>query len=174
MPLKPFDTFPDEARLWSFACNRELDAAEEAEFLGRMDAFLDSWQAHGHALDVARDWRDGRFLLVAVDETTAPPSGCSIDALMHTLQAEGRRLNAELVGNSRLWYRDRAGRPTSSSRAEFAAAATRGEVDSETTVFDFTVLSLADVRAGRWETRAADAWHARAFALSATVPEPSS
>lgn len=169
MPLKSFETFPDNARLWSFACSRELNGAEEEEFLARIDAFLDSWQAHGHALDVARDWRDSRFLLVAVDETTAPPSGCSIDALMHTLQGEGRRINAELVGNARLWYRDGAGQPVSSSRAEFAAAAGRGDVDGETTVFDFTVLRLADVREGRWETRARDAWHARAFALGDAV-----
>ena len=48
-------------------------------------------------------------------------------------------------------------------RERFAALAAAGEVDLDTTVFDATVTRLGDVRCGRWETRAGDAWHQRAF-----------
>jgi feruloyl-CoA synthase len=46
-------------------------------------------------------------------------------------------------------------------RDEFAAMASTGAVSLETVVFDNTVTQVGDV--GRWEVRAADAWHARAF-----------
>ena len=52
----------------------------------------------------------------------------------------------------------RLGRPD-----EFAQLAATGSVTLETTVFDNTLTSVGDVRAGRWETRLAQAWHARAF-----------
>jgi len=168
MPLRSFDALPADSRLWSFGCSRSLEPEEQSEFLARIDGFLDRWTAHGHPLDVGRDWRDGRLLLVAVDERTAPPSGCSIDALVRALKDEGERLDAQLVDNTSLWYRDPSGTLRRATRTEFAKAAASGEIDADTRVFDFTVTRLRDVLEGRWEVRAGDAWHARAFQLDAT------
>ena len=39
----------------------------------------------------------------------------------------------------------------------------RARVGPDTTVFNNTLTSLGDVRAGRWEVPASDSWHARAF-----------
>ncbi len=163
MPLKSFDSLPGEARLWSFGCSRPLHGDEERDFLSRIDAFLDQWRAHGQPLDAGRQWQDGRLLLVAVDESTAPPSGCSIDALVHALKAEEARLGARLVDNGALYYRDATGAIASTTRGEFADLASSGAVDGETVVFDFTKIRLDDLREGRWETTASESWHGRAF-----------
>ena len=48
-------------------------------------------------------------------------------------------------------------------REVFADLATSGEVSLRTTVFNNTLTSLADVRAGRWEVPASASWHAQAF-----------
>lgn len=166
MPLKPFDSLPDDSRLWSFGCSRPLGEAEEGEFLDRLDRFLDEWRAHGQPLDVGRDWRDGRLLLVAVDESTVPPSGCSIDALVRTLKSEEELLGVKLVDNSVLWVRDRSGEPATVTRLGFAEKVASGEFGVETPVFDFTLTRLGDLRQGKWETPAGRSWHAKAFRLS--------
>jgi hypothetical protein len=52
-------------------------------------------------------------------------------------------------------------------RPEFRRLAQAGEVSEDTVVFDNTVATVGDLRAGRWEKPFRDAWHARAFPLGA-------
>src|SRR5829696_5920576 len=67
MPLIPFESLSDDARVWVFGADRPLSAAEEERVLVELDEFLRGWQAHGTPLACARAWRDDRFLLVGVD-----------------------------------------------------------------------------------------------------------
>ena len=66
-----------------------------------------------------------------------------------------------------MFWRERDGTVRSASRPEFRALAAGGEVDADTRVFDNTVPTAGDLRAGRWETRLADAWHGRTFPIGA-------
>ena len=163
----PFSELPDDARLWVFGSDRPLDEAEERRLLDAVDRFLESWKAHGEPLDAGRDWRHGRFLLVAVDESTAPPSGCSIDSMIHLLKELEADLGVTLVDNAPVWFRG-DGRIRRASRAEFLARAESGEVGPDTVVFDNTVLRLEALREGKWEQPARETWHGKAFFPEAT------
>ncbi len=160
----PFAHLPDGARLWTFGTSRLLAPDEEARLLAATDRFLEGWKAHGHPLAAAREWRLGRFLLVAVDDRITPPSGCSIDALVRTLGAMERELGVELVGGAPLWLRRVPGEGPDAvervSRDEFRRRAAEGEIDGDTLVFDLTLTRVGELRAGEWERRAADGWHA--------------
>ncbi|HEX9886391.1 MAG TPA: hypothetical protein VGA70_07870 [Longimicrobiales bacterium] len=162
MPRIDFDALPDDARLWVFGASRPLHAEQADLLLAEVDAFLGGWAAHGSPLTCARDWRHGRFLLVAVDERSVPPSGCSIDAMVRVLKELEARLNASLVDNAPVWYRDGKG-VVQASRSEFSRLARDGLVGPGTVVFDGTVTRVADVRAGAWEAPARDTWHGKAF-----------
>lgn len=162
MPRIPFESLPDEARLWVFAAHRALDPDETRTLLDRVDAFLEEWNAHGHPLAGGRDWRHDRFLFVAVDERTAPPSGCSIDALHRILKELEPQLGATLTDHVDVVYRDDAGAIRRVDRPTFARLAREGEVDLETTVFDTTLTRKADLEEGL-EVPAGSAWHRRAF-----------
>ena len=162
MPLIPFHQMPDSARVWIFGASRPMSDDEELTFLSRVDGFLDSWAAHGTPLTVARDWRDGRFLQVAVDEASVPPSGCSIDAMVNTLKDLERELGVVLVDNGPVWYRD-DGSVGRVSRAEFKALVDDGTVTPATLVFDNSVTRVGQIRAGQWERAVSDAWHGKAF-----------
>lgn len=162
MPRTSFDRLPDDARLWTFGASRPLSEPEERAFLGAVDDFLEGWKAHGAPLTSARDWRYGRLLLVGVDERTAPPSGCSIDAMVRVLKGLESRLDVRFVDNTPVWYRE-GDHIRCVSRTDFGARARQGDVEPDTVVFDTTVTRVGDVRAGRWELPARDAWHARAF-----------
>jgi len=162
MPRQPFDRLPDSARLWVFAAARPLDAAEQQTLLGEVDRFLDEWHAHRVPLDCARDLRYDRFLIVGVDEEGAGVSGCSVDSLVRNMKGLGQQLGVELLDHASVFYRDAEG-VRRVSRDEFAAAAGRGAVTPDTTVFDNTVATAGALRGGRWETAARTTWHARAF-----------
>ncbi len=162
MPRVPLAELPDDARLWIFGATGPLDPAGEERLLDAVDRFLDGWAAHGSPLTAARDWRQGRFLLVAVDQASVPPSGCSIDALVRTLKELEGELGVGLVGHAPIWFRD-GDEVRSVSRPEFRRMAEEGRVGPETTVYDPTPTRLGEVREGRWERPARESWHGRAF-----------
>ena len=166
MPLDRWEALPAEARVWAFGAGRALAEAEEQRLLEAVDAFLDGWQAHGHPLRCARDWHEGRFLLVGVDERTAPPSGCSIDALVRTLKTLEEELDLSLVGHAAVFYRGTDGQIRRNSRQELRGEVEAGQVNATTPVFDLTLTRMEQVRAGALERPAAETWLAKAYGLT--------
>lgn len=159
-----FSSLPDAARLWIFAAADPVPEAKAAGLLERVDAFLEQWNAHGHPVVGGRDWRHGRFLLVAADEEATGVSGCSTDSLFRVVKEAERDLGVSLLDSSRVWFRE-GDEIRSESRGEFRERVKRGAADGETLVFDNTAATVGDVRAGRWERPMREAWHARAFGM---------
>jgi hypothetical protein len=162
VPRVPFDQLPPDARLWIFPASRRLSDDEQARVLAAADAFIDQWLAHGVPLNAARDIRHNQFVLIGVDEQAAGASGCSIDALVRSMGQLQSSLGLELIEHGPVLYRN-GGAIARVSREEFGKLASTGQVSLDTVVFDNTLARVADLRAGRWEVRAADSWHARAF-----------
>ena len=148
MPVVPFDSLPDSARVWIFAGDRPIVGAPATQLLAHVDDYLGQWKAHGHPLSCARDWRHDRFLA----------SGCSIDGLFRTLQSLQQTLGTTLIGGGRVHYRDATGAIHSATREQFAKLGETGAVDDRTTVFDATVSTVGAWRE-RFETQLARAWH---------------
>lgn len=163
MPRTSLDQLPDDARLWVFAADERLNEEAAETLLARVDAFLDQWSAHGHALTCGRELREDRLLLVAVDEASAPATGCSIDSMVRVLKELETELGVGLTDHARVIWRDGQGAVRTAARPTFAEMARNDEVTPETVVFDTTLTRLGDVRAGRLEVPAASSWHRRAF-----------
>lgn len=162
MPRVDFDQLPDDARLWIFPAARSLGEVEQAQLLTAVDRFIDQWGAHDVPLTAARELRYDRFLFVAVDDRKIGPSGCSVDALFRQTKALGQEIGIELVNDTPVVFRQGSAIERV-PRGRFAELAAAGTVGLETTVFDNTLTRVGDIRAGRWETRLANSWHARAF-----------
>jgi hypothetical protein len=158
MPLVEFEDLPDSARTWVFGADRSLDQGATDLLLGEVDRFLSQWHAHGSPLAAARDWKYGRFLTVAVDQSTAGASGCSIDGLFRSLKAMEPRLGASLVTSGLVFYRGKGGSIETVDRERFTALSAEGKINRKTRVFDPTVTTLGEWRA-RFELDAAQSWH---------------
>jgi hypothetical protein len=147
-----------------FAADRALDDAERAALLAELDRFLDVWAAHKVPLPAARELRYDQFVLIGVDESSTGASGCSIDALVREMKHLEQQFQITLVDHGPVLFRD-AGVVRRVSRDEFRELAERGRVTADTVVFDNTQTSVGALMEGKWETRAAEAWHGRAFGL---------
>lgn len=159
MPLVSFDSLRDESRVWVFAADPALDEDRSRQLLALVDDFLRQWTAHDEPLTCGRDWRDGRFLVVGVDQNaTAYASGCSIDGLYRALADFEKQTGASLLSRDRVFYRDPAGRVRSVSRDEFGELSASGAIGPETTVFDTSINSLGEWRQ-RFELPASASWH---------------
>jgi hypothetical protein len=147
MPIVPFDSLPDDARLWVFASDRALTGDAAERLLGETDHFLAEWRAHGQPLSCARDWRDDRFLAVAVDQRDAHASGCSVDGLFRTFQALEPAIGARLVGGGRVFWRDADGAVQAAPRLDFVRRLRAGELPRDVRILDTSVTTLGDWRA---------------------------
>ncbi len=129
MPRIGFEQLPEHARLWIFAAQRELDDPERARVLEEVDRFIDQWTAHDVPLTAARDWRQGRFLMIGVDEEAAGLSGCSIDALVRRMKVVQEELGVELVNNAPVLFKN-GGTIERISRERFAELASSEQLAS--------------------------------------------
>jgi hypothetical protein len=163
MPAVPFAQIPDDARVWVFGAARPLTTEEQRRLRDHVDSFITQWAAHGAPVVGGGELRHDRFLLVAADERATGVSGCSIDTLFRTLGDLERELGISLRDSGTVFFRDTDGAVRAEPRAAFRKRALSGGVGPDTVVFDNTVGTVGDVRAGRWETPLARAWHARAF-----------
>ncbi len=161
--LVSFENLPATARLWTFAAARPLADAESAQLGPAVERFLNEWTAHKVPLATAWEWRLNRFLFVAVDESMAGASGCSIDALVRFMRQLEQQLGVTFTDNGPVLYRGAAGDVQRVTRPEFMALAEKGAVTPDTTVFDTTLTTVGALREGRWEVPARQSWHARAF-----------
>ena len=157
MPVVSFETLPDSSRVWVFGADKPLAEEGATQLLGDVDRYLADWKAHGAPLTVGREWRDGRFLVVAVDQSTAGATGCSIDGLFRLLQDAEKTLGTSLVGGGRVFYRDDHAAVQSVPRSEIEGLVNSGAITKDTVIFDTTLTDLGTWRAC-FERRAKDSW----------------
>jgi hypothetical protein len=157
---------PDSAALRIFHSSRPLSASELERVRQALGAFVPQWTSHERP--VTGDWTllHDRFVVVAADERRVQLSGCSKDAVVRQVRALEGALGVAFVDAPPIVWRD-GGVIRCAAREEFAELAERGAVGPETIVYDLTVQTLGDVRAGRFELPAKDSWHARAFDFAA-------
>jgi len=160
MPRVPFDSLPDDARVWVFSAAAELSAPASERLLDAVDEFLSQWNAHGSPLVCAREWRDDRFLAIGVDQSTAGASGCSIDGLFRTLARLEPELGTTMLGGGRVYYRDSEGRVNVATRPAFNQLARDGRVGADTPVFDTSITSASEWRES-FERPVRESWHAQ-------------
>lgn len=163
MPQVEFDTLPPTARVWVFGAAAPVMGAARDALLEAVDGHLAEWRAHGVPLVCARDWRNDRFLAVAVDEAATGASGCSIDGLFRVLAGVEHAVGTSLLDGATVFWRSDEGAVQSTDRPGFRQLAARGGVSAATPVFDTTVDTVGAWR-DRFERAAAASWHARFLA----------
>lgn len=82
-----WEALPMESRVWVHCSNRMLTLRECDELAVAMSDFLASWSAHGQALQAGWRLEGRRCLIIGLNEAHAGATGCSIDKLVHLLQA---------------------------------------------------------------------------------------
>jgi hypothetical protein len=164
MPVVPFESLPDAARVWIFGSDRPLTEEGTTALLRGVDDHLVSWKAHGEPLTVGSQFRDGRFLVVAVDQSTAGATGCSIDGLFRVLQKLESEVGANLVGGGRVFYRGAESVVQSTTRDAIPELVRAGTITKDTVVFDTSITDLGKFRSG-FEKRAKESWIAELAGL---------
>lgn len=146
----PFEELPGESRVWIYTGTRTFTQAEEKSVTELLESFCTKWAAHGNPLRTSFKIEQSQFIVMALDEDFANPSGCSIDSsvgILRQIQAStgidflNRSVipfminnQVELVPLSNLKARFGSGELKSDTLTYHTLAATKGEWETNKTI----------------------------------------
>ncbi len=157
----PFDTLPDDGRIWIYQANRKLSDDEVAEISHALQEFVTGWAAHGTPLEASFELRYNRFIIIGINQATQPATGCSIDASVQFIQELEKKYDIDLLDKMNVTFR--MGEHISHKPLiDFKKMAKEKAVSGSTIVFNNLVNNVGEYKEF-WEVPAEESWHSRFF-----------
>tara|TARA_R110002049_G_scaffold293219_1_gene478092 strand:+ start:996 stop:1478 length:483 start_codon:yes stop_codon:yes gene_type:complete len=157
--LVDFNTLPDTSRIWIYQANRSLTPEELAEIKADLDKFIVDWTAHGSELIAGYEIKYKRFIALALDQTNASASGCSIDASVRFIQGLEKKYNINLLDKMNVSYKQ-GEFVAYKTLVDFKKMAKNKSVTKNTIVFNNLVANKQEYL-NHWEVPAEESWHGR-------------
>ncbi len=154
--MEDYTSMPQHSRVWIYQANRELTAAE-IDMTDRLaDAFLDRWTSHGALMNARIDIFYNRFIVVFVDEKTAPASGCGIDKSVNFIKEIEQENNISLLSRLNVAFRKEE-KIYACAITDFSKLLAEGLVDENTIVFNNLVATKEEFDT-KWESPLKETW----------------
>ena len=150
---------PDTARVWVFQGNKFLRDADVQTIQGTLSEFVPQWAAHGNVLYGDFEILHNLFIVLGVDESKAPPSGCSIDKMMKVIQELSSKLNIDFLNRLITAYEDE-GTIHLADQQQFKQLVRDGKLNSDSIVFNNLVQNRGELNS-KWRTKVANSWHSQ-------------
>lgn len=151
----------ENSRIWIYQSDRILNPDEEQRIQQKLDGFTSQWLAHGHQLAAFGEIRHGQFIILSVDEQVAGATGCSIDKSVYLMKEIENEFGIGLFDRFRIAYRE-GDQVVNCSKTEFEERLIKGEVNSDTIVFNNMIASRKELD-DSWEVAMKDSWHGQVF-----------
>ena len=157
--MQTITSLPDHARIWIYQANKEIPAGYRPRIGEAIDRFANEWVSHNRELVAAGELVDGRFIVLAVDDSRVGPSGCSIDSSVRFIQSLGDTLDVDFFDRLNFAY-ERDGAISTAHKDDFKELYAAGAIDDKTTVYDNLVKTVGDFRM-RWKIPLGNSWMKR-------------
>ena len=157
----PFETLPEESRVWIYQSNRKLSDDEVGEIELSLKEFVENWAAHGAGLEASFLIKYNRFIIIAVNQEKQSATGCSIDASVQYIQALEQKYSVDLLDKMNVTFKlgeHIAHKPL----IDFKKMAKEKAVSGNTIVFNNLVNTVGEWQE-HWEVPASESWHSRFF-----------
>jgi hypothetical protein len=157
----PFETLPEESRIWIYQSNRKFSDTEITEIEATLKEFVENWAAHGTGLEASFVVKYNRFIILAVNQEGQQATGCSIDASVHFIQGLESKYDVSLLDKMNVTFKSGehiAHKPL----IDFKKMAKDKAVSAETIVFNNLVNTVGEWQ-DFWEVPAGESWHSRFF-----------
>lgn len=101
-----FPQLSDNSRVWIYSSDRQFTSEEVDKLKSLINTFVSGWAAHGDQLYGNGDVLYNRFIVLAVDESKVPASGCSIDTSVHFIKDLESRFAVKLFDRMNIWIKE--------------------------------------------------------------------
>ncbi len=159
--LVPFNTLPQNARVWIYQSNEEFSTDEITQISAKIETFITSWQRHGEDLKASYQIKYNHFIMLGVDESLNDVSGCSIDSSVHFIKQLEQEFGVDLMNKMNTAFKI-GDNINVVSLTQFQEFVKQGKITSNTIVFNNMVQSKSDFDI-KWEVPANQSWHKRFF-----------
>jgi hypothetical protein len=165
VPLSAFSALPDDARLWLVAFDRPVDPSVLAP---EIEALLGRWRHKGIQYQGTWALLEGRILAIAEPTLATQPSGCAIDGMLRGVRQISERLGLGLQDAQDVITRLPEGVRVF-ARTDLEARIADGTLGAGTVVLDLALLTLGDLRQGRFERPLSATWIGRKYLRTAPL-----
>lgn len=90
-----FESFPENSRVWVYTANRFLTEQDKRFIQSNLNNFLSQWKTHGTELYADAAILHDSFVVITVNESKVPSSGCSVDSSVRFMKGLGKELNID-------------------------------------------------------------------------------
>ena len=147
-----------ESRVWIFQADRFL-AEDEVNFIRKqLSEFIPQWATHGKGLYGGFEVLHDLFIIVGVDESRMPPSGCSIDSMMHRIQQIAKELNVDFLNRLNTAYIGEDQQIHLANQQEFKQLLRDHRIGENTLVFNNLIQTKSELMT-KWKTSVNNSWH---------------
>ena len=158
----PFNKMPEEARVWVYQADRKL-LPEEIVWLEKVARiFCEQWAAHGNDLVSSFKISFEQFLVLAVDEKTSLPSGCSIDSSVRLINEAQAKLSVNFFDRMKVAFIEED-RVFLEQFQDVKSKIKSGEISRGTTTFNNLVTTIRELEES-WQLPAGESWLKKYFA----------
>ena len=154
-----YTNLPNNSRVWIYQSDRPFTAEEVKIISSRAVDFIEQWTRHGDDLKGSFTFKYNQFLVIAVDESFATVSGCSIDASVRFVQQLEQQFNIDLMDKMNVSFKD-GDAINVVKLMDFQRFAKAQKITKETIVFNNMVQTKEEVET-KWEVPANQSWHNR-------------
>jgi hypothetical protein len=157
--MDSFQHFPAETRIWVYQSNKPFPTDIIPQLKDAVNRFAQNWVSHNRQLRAHGDILHDRFILLAVDETSADASGCSIDKSVHFLKQLEKEMDVDLFDRMTFAWKEGDEIKTAGNET-FAELFRQGKISPETLVFDNLVKTKGELEE-KWLKPLNQSWHKR-------------
>ena len=159
----PFNSLPSHSRIWIYQSTREFTSPEVDSIKKRSEEFVTQWTSHDQLMKASIEVFHSRFIVVCVDEKTAPASGCGIDKSVKFIQSIEKEFNTSLLDRTNVAY-----------RTSLTPSLSKGEGEKDDKIFTCNISELGNAGAitvfnnlvatkeefeKNWEVPIEQSWH---------------
>lgn len=159
--LSTVEVMPESARLWVYQADRVFSSEESEKVHELTSQFVRGWEAHGTGLAASYVIEHDQFLILMVDESHEPASGCSIDSSVALIRKIESSLGLSLLDRSKIAVYQN-GKLSLHPMNRIKAAIQSGEIHPDATVFNNAVSTYGEWQKS-WRQSAKDSWMKRFF-----------
>ncbi|MFD1315584.1 ABC transporter ATPase [Namhaeicola litoreus] len=159
--LVQFDQLSETARVWVYQSNRALTEHEAEEISKELEKFTQQWKRHGEDLKASFQIKYNHFIILSVDESYNPVSGCSIDASTHLIKQIEQKYQIELLNKMKTAFRS-GEHINVVTLNDFKQFASEQKVNPKTIVFNNMIGTKKELESS-WEIEGEKSWHSRFF-----------
>jgi len=155
----PFDTMPDEAKIWIYMSNIELNENQLTQLNEKLLLFCNKWTKHNEDLKSSFAIKYNRFIILAVDESFNEISGCAINKSIKLIQNIESEFDIELMNRLNTAFQ-KDDKIEVVSLPDFKMLAQAEKINGTTIVFNNLATTKVSFEKD-WEIPAGKSWHAR-------------